>query len=301
MPAPATHRSLFTGAGLHVAEFHLWPGHPAWDRVNEIGPEPLVVFPGTSVTIAHVGREPVVANPNHVMFYSGGQAYRRELRHERGDHCVFVGLGAELAAELAAAVDATGVERGRFPWVAGPCDAAAQLARHLLLRDLRAGVADPLAVGETAHELVRRAAFAAAGVHARPRRRPRTERAHAALSEDAKALLERRLAERVTLEQLGRALHASPFQLARVFRARTGFSLHAYRHHLRLRAALDALAEPGVDLAGLACDVGFASHSHLTDAFRAAFGMPPSVLRDGAAQRLPELRRILEAPLPAPA
>ena len=70
------------------------------------------------------------------------------------------------------------------------------------------------------------------------------------------------------------------FHLARVFKARTGFSLHAYRNQLRLRAALERLAEPGVDLIDIALDLGFSSHSHFTDTFRRSFGKTPSVVRE---------------------
>ena len=69
------------------------------------------------------------------------------------------------------------------------------------------------------------------------------------------------------------------FHLARVFKARTGFSLHAYRNQLRLRAALERLAEPGVDLIDIALDLGFSSHSHFTETFRRSFGKTPSAVR----------------------
>jgi AraC-like DNA-binding protein len=82
----------------------------------------------------------------------------------------------------------------------------------------------------------------------------------------------------------------SPFHLARVFRARTGFSLSGYVHGLRLRAAVDRLAaEPDADLSRLAVELGYYSPSHFCDRFRATFGRPPSSLR-GA-----QLRTIVEA------
>ncbi|MGH3113830.1 MAG: helix-turn-helix domain-containing protein [Gaiellaceae bacterium] len=95
-------------------------------------------------------------------------------------------------------------------------------------------------------------------------------------------------------------MHSSPFHLARVFRERTGFSIHGYRNQLRLRSSLDGLFEPDVDLALLARRLGYSSHSHFTDSFRRAFGAPPSaVRRAGRLGELAELRTILEAPLAA--
>jgi AraC-like DNA-binding protein len=97
--------------------------------------------------------------------------------------------------------------------------------------------------------------------------------------EDAKALLSARFTERLTLEELGRAVNVSPFHLARSFRRQTGYTLHEYRTHLRLRAALERLGAGDEDLAVIARAVGFSSHSHLTASFHRAFGVPPSRVR----------------------
>ncbi len=91
-------------------------------------------------------------------------------------------------------------------------------------------------------------------------------------------------------------MHVSPFHLAHGFRARTGLGLHAYRTHLRLRAALERIADPALPLTELALDLGFASHSHFTDTFRRTFGRPPSAVRAAVrAHGSAEARRILEA------
>jgi AraC-like DNA-binding protein len=47
----------------------------------------------------------------------------------------------------------------------------------------------------------------------------------------------------LSLAQLASAVGASPFHLARVFRAQTGQSLHEYRMQLRVRAVRTGLAE----------------------------------------------------------
>ena len=95
---------------------------------------------------------------------------------------------------------------------------------------------------------------------------------------DLRERLAERFAERLALEDVARLVHASPFHLARLFRARTGSALHEYRTQLRLRAAIDRL-DGGDTLAAVAADCGFASHAHLTDAFRRAFGTTPSAIR----------------------
>ena len=108
---------------------------------------------------------------------------------------------------------------------------------------------------------------------------PRRRRRAPSVVEDAKALLSERFTEHLTLEELGRAVNVSPFHLARSFRRHTGYTLHEYRTHLRLKAALDRLVLGDEDVAVIADDIGFSSHSHLTATFRRAFGVPPSCVR----------------------
>jgi len=61
----------------------------------------------------------------------------------------------------------------------------------------------------------------------------------------------------------------------RLFHRQTGTTLHAYRNQLRLRAALERLTDPGVDLLDTALDLGYSSHSHFTETFRRSFGITP--------------------------
>ena len=96
-------------------------------------------------------------------------------------------------------------------------------------------------------------------------------------------MLTSRFAERLTVEDLSRSMHVSPYHLTRVFRRHTGTGLHEYLNQLRLRAALERIRDGQDDLASLAIEVGFSSHSHLSANFRRAFGCPPS--RDRAAVR----------------
>ena len=75
--------------------------------------------------------------------------------------------------------------------------------------------------------------------------------------------------------------------MCRVFRNQTQTSVHKYLVRIRLAAALEHLVEyPGADLATLALDLGFSSHSHLTQAFRQTFRVTPSQFQRGATERL---------------
>jgi AraC family transcriptional regulator len=272
-------RILYRSGLFTLGEFRCPPDDPRWRQVNVNGTRPLVAFPGTSVVIQQRRREPVLANPNHVIFYGSGEQYRRLLHDERGDHCLFV----EIDPALLSGHDAV-------PFIDAPSDPRAYLRLRLAAHALQ----DPLSIEEAVYDAVGRSIEAGAAVHARRRAatRKRTEHDHHELVERTTELLTERARGHDSLEAIARQVHASEFHLARVFRDRTGFTLHGYRTHLRLRFALDRLRSD-VDLATIANELGFNSHSHFTDAFRAIFGLPPSEAR----RDLRELRRMLEAQL----
>jgi AraC-like DNA-binding protein len=77
---------------------------------------------------------------------------------------------------------------------------------------------------------------------------------------------------RLSLHEVVDAVSRSPFHLARAFRQQTGLSLHQYRQHLRMAAAMERLADGDADLAGIAHDLGYCSQSHLGAVFRRETG-----------------------------
>jgi AraC-like DNA-binding protein len=73
----------------------------------------------------------------------------------------------------------------------------------------------------------------------------------------------------------------------------TGVHMHQYLNRLRLRAALEQVAEPRLALAAIALDHGFSSQSHFSAAFRKEFRITPSEARALATRKVAELRRAL--------
>jgi AraC family transcriptional regulator len=284
MTPPATTRLLLRTDAFELGEFRCAPAHPLWREVNDnIGPRPHLVFPQTSVYIHQRSAGRVLATPNHVVFYASHELYHREVHDPRGDLCLFVTVDPADFDQLA----------GGSGFPLGSSDAETYLAVHMLVRHVREGRSDQLFIEETLHRLVGRATRARVG-----RRRPAreaTQNGHRELVEAAKDLLSRRLADAPSLGELAHDLHTSPFHLARVFRDGTGFSLHDYRIHLRLRHSLQQLELPGADLTRIAHELGFCSLSHFSGSFRRVFGLPPSQAR--AASR--ELSTIVEARLAA--
>jgi AraC-like DNA-binding protein len=82
-----------------------------------------------------------------------------------------------------------------------------------------------------------------------------------------------------SFDLLARQLGVTRPHLSRVFRAVAGESLTRCRARLRVRAALDRLEAGHRNLAGLAGELGFADHAHLTRTLVAELGSPPSRLR----------------------
>ncbi len=280
-PDAAVHLAYFSGV-VGVGRFRCPPDSPAWRQENHIGVWPLVAFPETTVRIQQADRDAVVANPNHAMLYHAGQPYRRELIAPEGDRCTFVVIRPSVLTELLASLGRpTDASAPEFPRADSPITPAAFLAHRTALRRILASPEpDELALDELLLASIRAIVAGVVPRSSRPAERPRTRTAaaHAEAVEHAKEILSRRFAEHLSLDSVAREVHTSPFHLARVFRRGTGLALHEYRRQLRLRAAIDRL-DGGDSLAAVAAACGFASHSHLTDSFRRAFGTTPSAVR----------------------
>ena len=280
-------RHLYDSPLVGVAEFVHPPHDGTWRDVVAVNSDvPLVVFPRLPVLIRHVDAEPVLADPTVAMLYNPHALYSRERRSDGGDRYVEFRLGTPALAALEA--EAATLRDGRLLATHAPAGGLVYLRQHLLVRHLESETPDALLVEETALRIVRAVLASAPG--ACVPRRARTKAQHRRLAEDAKELLAAAPADPVGLHELGRRLGQSPFHLARIFRQETGYSLHEYRQHLRLRAGLDRLGASAGSLTALAIELGFASHSHFTAAFRREFGVRPSDVRDPRA-----VRRLLEA------
>ena len=236
-----------------------------------------------------VGRpEPQLVTRNHAVFFNAGEAFSRRDFCGDGDLNHFMVLAPLVAEELLAGLPSS-APSGRFPRAVARLAPGSFLTARLVRSRLMAG-AEPLEAEERLLALAAETVGAAFGGSPRmPSHAPR-------FVEDAKALLATDVAARLTLPELGHALNVSEFHLARTFRAHTGYSLHGYRLHLRVRMAADLVCDEGAELREVAAKVGFSSHSHLTSAFRKVFGVPPSVIRgrtsqSGSCALLPAMRK----------
>lgn len=254
----------------------------------------------------HFGRRSVVSDVNEAAFFAGGSTYKVSHPCEGGDRGTVLAVPRRILEEFLREWDPAAWEGpGRpLPFVSGHCGADVYWRHRELIRVLESpGDAEPAPfwVDTAALQLyadVLGAAFAQAGM-VRRARKDATEEDHVERVEAGKRYLADHLGERLTLDGLARALHTSPYHFARIFQERTGTPLHRYLTLLRLRTSLERVAEGHGDIAALAMDLGFSSHSHFTDAFRKEFGVSPSDLRRTATvRRLREMSKIPEAAPP---
>jgi AraC-like DNA-binding protein len=100
------------------------------------------------------------------------------------------------------------------------------------------------------------------------------------LASRVKAYLAEHSDDHVRLRELSRAAGVSPDQLAYNFQKAEKVSIARYALRKRMERAASKLGSAD-DLARLALDLGFASHSHFSTAFLRWAGCAPSVYRAG--------------------
>jgi AraC-like DNA-binding protein len=269
---PACHvRSLFDGERIKFAELICPPNSIGWGQEEMLGSRTNIAFPRGGAFIRRSGRSTVLANRNHVVVYSPYREYCHHPVDRQAWSCSY------LAIEDDALSDA--LERsGRDEIVDGPLERRAYLLQYAAAKAAE-GRDDALLAEEFLYQLLDESLSGMGAIRASSAgRTDATRRAHHELVEEAKRVITVRMADRLSVEALARELYVSPFHLARVFRANTGYTLHAYRNELRLRCALDLIDQRRGDLASLAQELGFASLSHFSDNFYRAFGMRPTAI-----------------------
>ena len=85
--------------------------------------------------------------------------------------------------------------------------------------------------------------------------------------------------EKITLEQLGRAFGYHPFYLNRLFRERTGTTLHRRQMECRMNRACSMLASTGLSVREIAYSLGLSSPAYFSELFKAMQGMTPGPYR----------------------
>jgi AraC family transcriptional regulator len=224
-----------------------------------------VIFPLGGVFQVHRGRDVVAADPSSVVVLEAGRDHRVGHPGTSGDRSVVLVFPPEITE------DAFGSGGG----FGGPVGARVHLAARALTTALRCNRISPfesedLALGlldQLCSDLGRAPGY-------RPQSQHQVDRV-----ERVRTLLAIEPHRRWHLDDLAKAVHCSPYHLARQFRRITGTSVSGYLLRLRLVLASQRLADGADDLAAVAHDLGFASHSHFSARFRSVFGAPPTAVR----------------------
>lgn len=271
---------IFATPTLRIGTFRCRPSEPWFEDTGPISGH-LIVFPRTSVRITYTGSRPIVTDPNLVMLYNDRQEYRRGKISERGDLCEWFEFAPEVILDAVQPYDPAVDDSRPFRLTHGPSDTRTYLLqRQIVELIVSTEQPDQLYVEEALLAVLNTVVHSVYQASGRQRgSRKQCDSNAAELIYDVKHVLARHFTQRITLDQIAQAVHCSPYHLCRIFRQQTGSAIHAYLNHLRLRTALEYLSENISDLATLGVELGYSSHSHFTQAFKRAFGVTPSALR----------------------
>jgi len=274
-------RDRYRGSAVSLYEWHCGghgPAHPAeeWADAHE------VVIPRRGAFEWQIAGARILADPGSATFFHPTEPYRVRHPLPGGDAGSVFRLTPDGVRALVGEHDPGAAElpRARFPRNHAPIDGRTYLLHRLAMRAAADPTAGPMEVEERAMAFLRAATAQAYRATAPAVRRGRAAEAAARVSEVVAA----RYREPLTLAEIARAVGLSPFHLSRLVTAVTGVPIYRMIIRRRLRDALELLLETREGITTIALAVGFASHSHLTDAFRREYGVPPrAVRRRGAA------------------
>lgn len=231
-----------------------------------------LVFPYRGLYLRHVGRDQSVADANHLLLFNAGEAYQVSHPVSGGDASLVLRIAPPLLREIAPAALLQVRDEPAFRRQSLRIDVRSQVLVALLRHSLRGAGIDPLEAGSLALTLASRGLGprTSHATGATPARRRLVDRIKVLLSDDP--------GRRWTLEAIAAGVGGSPVYLTQAFQQVEGIPLYRYHLRLRLAHALDRVVHCD-DIAALAMDLGFSSHSHFTAAFRRMYGRTPTAFR----------------------
>ena len=270
-------RRRYRSPTVSLYEWHCGGHGPAhaeeWTDAHE------VVIPRRGAFEWRIAGEHVLADPGTATFLHPDEPYRVRHPLPGGDAGSVFRLAPAGVRALVQEHDPAAADRPevRFPAIHARLDGRAYLLHGLAMRAAADPSAPAVEVEERAVAFLRAAVRqACGGGRARPPAGRSVEYA-ARVSEVVAA----RYREPLTLAGIASEVGVSPFHLSRLVTAATGVPIHRMIVRRRLLDALELLLETREGISRIALAVGFASHSHLTDAFRREYGVPPRAVRAG--------------------
>lgn len=281
-------RFVFRGSTVSLTRYTCSKRDPSLGR-EECQTGHVVAFPVEGAFVWHRQGRHSVVDPNQAVFFSDGECYRTSHPHGCGDHGVAIVVEEAALREILATVGFSDSDRERslFPAEVATVDPCAALIRHSIFQALDLDDQfSALHIEEMSLMLIARLVGRPLRGEYDSVRRLSTKTAHRRLVDDVRGFLTSHFIEPLALADVAMAVHSSPFHLARVFRAISGYSVYQYRQALRLNRALSRIEAGEACISTLAYDLGFSSHSHLATAFKQRFGMSPTEARHGPSIQL---------------
>lgn len=241
-----------------------------------------VVVPRRGTFAFQVEGERCFADRASAVFFHPEEAYRVRHPLPGGDAGSVFRLAPAAVAALIGENDAAdgGRERVRFPARAAPLDGRGYLLHRQAIEVFGSAALNVMELEECAIAFVREAVAQAYRRAGRGRRGPAARNRKAGeYTRRVQEVIAARYREPLTLAEVARAVETSPFHLSRLVASVAGVPIHRLIVRHRLRDALERLLETREGITSVALATGFASHSHLTDAFRREYGLPPSAVR----------------------
>jgi AraC family transcriptional regulator len=225
-----------------------------------------IVFVRRGVFTMWANRRQRTVTANELLFLQPGTEYAASHPIRGGDDCTII-------TPMAGLLDSVRLPDAPVHVVTAPPGLFRQ--QWSLLHQRARGAVSPLEMEEHLVGIVASSLVLLEGrdhgLAVTPQQRRRIQRVQELIAEHCTSTLK--------LTAIAEVAGLSPFHLSRVFRRVTGTSIHQYQSRLRLRLGLSMLAQGADDIATIALDLGYSSHSHFTAAFRREFGLPPTRFR----------------------
>lgn len=242
----------------------------------------LIAIPRSVIAVTRAGRGERITTPVRAVFYNKGCHYTARSVCSLRETTLFIRVPGSILADAIRPHDPRVDARREQPltFVDGPMSDATYLNLSRLATAIpRAGEADDV-LREAVGDLID-AAYA--------ERAKRAPTRHGVNDDDyvrwGQELISLSIGESIGLEEIARRVGVSTSHLCQAFKRRLGMTTQEFRACLRLRSAVDQLAEARASIGPIASSFGYCDPAQFAMEFRNRFGLAPervrSVLRAG--------------------
>jgi AraC-like DNA-binding protein len=267
-PGGCRRQDLFVSAPLSVSTVECSPDGGGWLRA-QTSAAPAIVLVRTGRFARRVrGRVSVIDATQCYVQHAGEEELIQHLGH-LGHRCTVVTLRPEALPALFRV-------RSRLAPTEFRTCAAIDFAHRLLVAECRRG-GDATVIARMGREFVAHL-FEVWAATPQPPHRLGTPAVTRRIVDMARDLVTSTV-DPPSLSTIAAAASVSPQHLTRVFRQSTGLTLSQYRNRVRVRLALEKLADDEHDLRRIAHDLGFADHAHFSRRVMAEVGLQPRAVR----------------------